>query len=274
MSVGTHTLLLRLVGPLQAWGTDSRFGLRDTHAEPSRSGVTGLLCAALGWDRAVVSHDVAGRTLTLEDVAAWRFGVRVVQEGVRVRDFHTAGKAAGPGGVGFLRASGAVEKSDVIVTERFYLSDAAFIAGFEVDDRALAEALHGALERPVWPLSLGRRACLPSLPLALGVLEVPLAEALLRATDKAYGEHYGRQRRRKDRVTSEPLGRPLKLPPGRIVLDADAPGDALVAEGYAVVREARRADVPRSFAPRHFDARQVRVYTPPAESSSASAVSP
>ena len=45
-------LLMRLAGPMQSWGTRSRFGNRDTGLEPSRSGVIGLLCAALGRPRA------------------------------------------------------------------------------------------------------------------------------------------------------------------------------------------------------------------------------
>ena len=44
-------LLMRLAGPMQSWGTRSRFSNRDTGLEPSRSGVIGLLCAALGRPR-------------------------------------------------------------------------------------------------------------------------------------------------------------------------------------------------------------------------------
>lgn len=42
------TLLMRLAGPLQSWGTTSRFDQRDTGKEPSKSGVIGLMAAALG----------------------------------------------------------------------------------------------------------------------------------------------------------------------------------------------------------------------------------
>ena len=42
------TLLLRLAGPMQSWGTASKFRERDTGREPSKSGVVGLLAAALG----------------------------------------------------------------------------------------------------------------------------------------------------------------------------------------------------------------------------------
>ena len=41
-------LLLWLEGPLQSWGHDSRFGRRDTLPFPTKSGVLGMVCAALG----------------------------------------------------------------------------------------------------------------------------------------------------------------------------------------------------------------------------------
>ena len=53
------TLLLRLQGPMQSWGTTSRFDERDTQLEPSKSGVLGLICAALGRDRKEDIQDLA-----------------------------------------------------------------------------------------------------------------------------------------------------------------------------------------------------------------------
>jgi len=75
------TLLLRLAGPMQSWGTQSRFDHRDTGLEPSKSGVVGLLCAALGRPRAADGSDLA----------ALRMGVRVDREGVLKVDYQTAG---------------------------------------------------------------------------------------------------------------------------------------------------------------------------------------
>ena len=66
-----HTLLLRLSGPLQSWGVQSRFSIRDTGLEPSKSGVVGLLCAALG----------RPRSAPVDDLAALQMGVRVDQQG-------------------------------------------------------------------------------------------------------------------------------------------------------------------------------------------------
>ena len=65
--MGRHTLLIRLAGPMQSWGTQGRFDVRDTEREPSKSGVVGLLCAALGRDRSE----------PLDDLASLRMGVRV-----------------------------------------------------------------------------------------------------------------------------------------------------------------------------------------------------
>ena len=41
-------LMLRLAAPMQSWGTDSKFEVRKTNREPTKSGVVGLLAAALG----------------------------------------------------------------------------------------------------------------------------------------------------------------------------------------------------------------------------------
>ena len=142
------TLLLRLQGPMQSWGTTSRFDERDTQLEPSKSGVLGLICAALGRDR---KESVA-------DLAALRMGVRVDREGVPMRDYQTA--------TGAVRASGGISEN-AVVSPRFYLADAAFLVGLEGTDRSQLEGIQEALGSPVWPLSLGRKSFVPGLPVLL-----------------------------------------------------------------------------------------------------------
>lgn len=143
------TLRIWLAGPLQAWGTTSRFEVRTTDLRPSKSGVIGLLCAALG----------RGRDQPVEDLAALRFGVRIEQPGSVLRDFHTVGAGTDPVAV----ASGGTGRG--IVTQRYYLQDAAFAVGLEGTDPALAERLRDALLAPRWTLALGRRSCPPAGPL-------------------------------------------------------------------------------------------------------------
>ena len=139
---------MRLVGPMQSWGTTSRFDERDTQLEPSKSGVVGLLCAALGRDRAE----------PVDDLAALRMGVRVDREGLLMRDYQTA--------TGVLIAADAKPMMDrTVVSPRYYLADAAFLVGMEGADRDLLEQVDAALRAPCWPLALGRKAFAPSLPI-------------------------------------------------------------------------------------------------------------
>ena len=146
------TLLLRLAAPLQAWGSDSRFETRRTGREPTKSGVIGLLAAALGRSRAD----------PIDDLCRLRFGVRVDQEGQLLRDFHTAHQG----------------DKTAYVTERYYLCDAAVLVGLESEDRAFLQTLEQALRAPVFPLFLGRRSCPPTLPIVLGIREGSLVDVL------------------------------------------------------------------------------------------------
>ena len=162
------TLLLRLDGPMQSWGADSRFGVRDTRREPTKSGVVGLVASALG----------RPRTHPVDDLVALPFGVRVDREGQVLRDFHTAGAG------GFYRASGAVERKNVVISDRFYLADACFTVGFEArsdGEAALLSEMRDALLSPHWPPFLGRRAFPPAAPLVLDLVGLPLLDALRQA---------------------------------------------------------------------------------------------
>lgn len=150
------TLLLRLAGPMQSWGTRSRFDERDTDLEPSKSGVIGLLCAAMGIDRAE-----EGPVLQL---ARCRMGVRVDREGVLRVDYLTAQTA----------------KGQTSVSRRYYLADAVFLVGLEGEDKEVLAKAHQALRNPVWPLWLGRKSYVPSPGVYLpdGLVEAPLEQAL------------------------------------------------------------------------------------------------
>lgn len=162
------TLLLRLIGPMQSWGTTSRFDQRDTGNEPSKSGVIGLLAAAMGIDRE--------NWTDLEPLARMSMGVRHDRPGVPKRDYQTAGCAATDT---IIKADGTPAK-DGVVSQRFYLADAAFLVGLEGDDRALLEKAQAHLKNPVWPLALGRKSYLPSESVWLvnGVQDMPLREVL------------------------------------------------------------------------------------------------
>ncbi|MBW1988645.1 MAG: type I-E CRISPR-associated protein Cas5/CasD [Deltaproteobacteria bacterium] len=210
-----HTLLMRLAGPMQSWGSQSRFSVRDTGLVPTKSGVIGLLCAALGRDRA----------RPVEDLAALRFGVRVDSEGIMMKDFHTV--------LDVIKASGAKGK-DAVISTRYYLADADFLVGLEGTDLELLRTLDHALGRPVWPLFLGRKSFPPAAP-------VRVPQGLVRETSL------------EDALSAHPWPRPLarmpRKPPGALRMVLETP----FGEGETVVRDqphgAAYAD--RSFLDRH-----------------------
>lgn len=146
-------LLLRIAGPLQAWGVRSRFTVRSTELAPTRSGIIGMVAAAVG----------RRRTDPIEDLLALRFGVRKDQPGRVIRDFHTARTLDG--------------KESMPLSNRYYLADAVFLAGIE-GDRPLLEGIDEALQHPAFPLYLGRRSCPPTHPVSLGLREATLLDAL------------------------------------------------------------------------------------------------
>lgn len=147
-------LLLRLAAPLQAWGSSSKFIVRSTEREPTKSGVIGMIAAAMGIQR----NDDAKK---LAPLAQLRFGVRADKEGILLKDFHMVH--------GYKIAD---------VTERYYLSDAVFLAVLECDDKKLLEEIAAALQKPVYPLYLGRKSCPPTLPVVLGVKDEDMLTAL------------------------------------------------------------------------------------------------
>lgn len=150
------TLLLRLAGPMQSWGTTSRFDERDTGKEPSKSGVIGLIAAAMGikrddpWDK-------------LKPLADLKMGVRYDRQGVLKRDYQTAG-CNEPKSI--IKADG-TKSDDGVPSDRFYLADAAFLVGMEGKDISLIQLAHEKLKNPVWTIALGRKSYLPSEPVYL-----------------------------------------------------------------------------------------------------------
>lgn len=144
-----NTLLLRLSAPMQSWGTQSRFTVRDTGLEPSKSGVLGLLCAALGIDR----EDDEG----LQPLTTFRMGVRADREGLLQVDYHTAKDVRMANG----------KTKDTELSNRYYLANGVFLVGLESEDLALLKRIQAALNKPVWALFLGRKAFVPGEPILL-----------------------------------------------------------------------------------------------------------
>ncbi|MFF7192233.1 type I-E CRISPR-associated protein Cas5/CasD [Streptomyces sp. NPDC008079] len=206
-----HVLLIRLAAPLQSWGVVSWFSRRDTHSRPTKSGVIGLCAAALGHERA---DDLGEFHAVRFGVRADHPGTpvrdyHVVGSGrypVRPRDVitdHRRAAALSPsmaeaGGTAFGHheladwygapkyvttdpSSGALVSRQLsrgaLITERWYVSDAAFVAALQHHDRAFLATVATALESPERLLWLGRKSCPPSGTLAGPLLAGTVEEA-------------------------------------------------------------------------------------------------
>jgi CRISPR system Cascade subunit CasD len=153
-------LALWLDAPLQSWGFMSRFQRRTTGLFPTKSGVVGILAAALGINSRYALENEADRSTEKNELArlaslcmtAIAFPRR---EGIlRLEDYHTV--------MDTRAASGGIKK-DAVLTRREYLLDARFgviLSGAPEICQSAADALHN----PRWGLWLGRKSCIPATP--------------------------------------------------------------------------------------------------------------
>lgn len=151
------TLLMRLRAPMMSWGDHSRFTIRDSRREPTKSAVLGILCAALG----------RPRSESVGDLAALKMGVRINQSGVMQCDYHTVQYS--------IRSRG--KPGDTVVSYRYFMADADYLVGLE-GELTVLNHLDQALENPVWQIYFGRKSFVPSCPVRVKVVEQSLLEAL------------------------------------------------------------------------------------------------
>jgi CRISPR system Cascade subunit CasD len=163
MSSDNHFLVLRLIGPLQSWGFDSQYSRRNTGLMPTKSGVAGMCCAALGYSRGSVREKDFLQRFAAVKMTAVAIS-RVVREKKvkvgRLQDYHTV--------QGTRKAKGGIKKNHI--THRQYLTDASFGVILRGDPALLAETA-AALKNPTWGIWLGRKTCIPSAPVFAGLKE-------------------------------------------------------------------------------------------------------
>lgn len=171
--MASRYLLLWLQAPLQSWGHDSKFGRRDTLNFPTKSGVLGLVCSALGaggeqsellaefapLEQTVISF-VRSREIAQNEL------VKLDREPL-LRDFHMVGSGyddQDPWQTLLIPKTSAGKKAvggGAKMTYRYYLQDAYFAVLLQVPS-AKADVIALALQNPVWDVSLGRKNCVPT----------------------------------------------------------------------------------------------------------------
>ncbi|HQD55040.1 MAG TPA: type I-E CRISPR-associated protein Cas5/CasD [Candidatus Competibacteraceae bacterium] len=220
-------LILRLDGPMQAWGTHTYEDFRPSNNFPTRSGLLGLIGACLGLDRRnYQTSEQLSQSLEFT-VRVDRHVSRLGEEKLRDKnilkllDFHTVCDAR--------KVDGSQNKYP-IVSHREYLYDAVFtVAVMEKPNASYSfNRIIEALRRPLYTPVLGRRSC-------------PLARPLLE-NDKA-----------------------IEAESAKVVLDLIPPSGGLIyAEGELLANEKPLAlrDVPIYGRYRQFGTRRIYIHAP------------
>lgn len=183
-------LILRLDGPMQAWGTHTFEDYRPSGLYPTRSGLLGLLASCLGLERKDLPEQQALS-------ASVEFTVRVdskikrigqgqedmVIESRKLPDYHTI--------VGARKVDGSVNKFPV-ESHREYLYDAAFTVAISSREgaRFSLDQIAEALRRPCYTPTLGRRSCPLARPLLVSFLEADTARIALNSFEPNGGLIY------------------------------------------------------------------------------------
>jgi CRISPR system Cascade subunit CasD len=171
------TLVLRFAGSAQSWAS-SPYAVKDTEPVPTRSGVLGMIAAALGAPRGKYPEWLAGTVIA----------VRVDHPGTVVVDYHTvnappADVAASRLRTKILESLGADKSAtnytvpngdgakwgDTLLSRRAFLSGAEFIVAINHPDPERLQQISDAVAKPVFMTYLGRKAFAPTFPYHLGI---------------------------------------------------------------------------------------------------------
>ncbi len=154
---------------------------------PTLSQLTGLLGNALGY-----RHGDSELLTALQQ--RLRYAVRADLAGVPVVDFHTADLGQAFMARGWTTSgrvedrAGGTAATGTVIRLRHYVADAVYTIALRVepaDASPTVDELAAALFRPARPLFIGRKPCLPSEPIARGVVEGTSLMAVLAATPRA-----------------------------------------------------------------------------------------
>lgn len=173
-------LALMLDAPLQSWGYASRFQRRTTGPHPTKSGVVGLLCAALGLAKGSAAETewlpkLRDLRMTVVTIPRTKLENRSQSAETELplrclEDFHTVGAGYDPDTEwqSMPRSADGKTLKNPVVTRRQYLADSRFGVLLAGDDAEVLGRAADAVRNPVWGVWCGRKCCVPARPLFTG----------------------------------------------------------------------------------------------------------
>ena len=152
---------------MQAWGASSKYQYRETNNFPTKSGIIGMIAAAMGIDKHCPNEEKFIAPLAELGFTAIHLPKKHSPT-TRLMDFHTVGG-------GYDKNASLREKMSIppkatgapfgtVITRRSYLTDGSFAILLEGDKDTL-HSIAKALTNPVWGIWFGRKTCLPATPL-------------------------------------------------------------------------------------------------------------
>ena len=179
-------LVLRLEAPLMAFGGPIVDNYGVIQAFPAASLLTGLLGNALGW-----KHGDGAALNSLQ--SRLRFAARIDRPGEHIIDYQTVDLGqefmmdTGWTTWGRREDRGGASGTGTHIRYRHYRADACVTVALALDSEEGEEldltvhTLEQALLTPARPLFIGRKTCIPSLPILQGTIDAPsVIEALRR----------------------------------------------------------------------------------------------
>lgn len=142
-----------LSAPMQSWGEDARWNQRTTATLPTKSAIIGMLGSCLGIPRGDERLNELDHNLFV--------AIRADQPGRVMTDYHTVNTLNGealPTANGGHRGKG-----KGIETPKQYLQDARFTVFLWGNEETLTSCFH-AMGHPKWAVYLGRKSCVPAVP--------------------------------------------------------------------------------------------------------------
>ncbi len=215
-------LILKLYGPMQAWGEHTFEGYRPSANIPSRSALIGLLGACLGIKRndrerlQQLAESICFAVCKEDRFLIRRSGKKVAMPTVKLADYHTVKEAR--------EDYTGLKSHETIQTWREYLFDAFYtVAVWNIEPASISlNELEQAVKKPLFTPYLGRRCC-------------PLSRPLFET-----------------RVVAENAQTAL--------WSMTSDGGTIYSEELGAVRTIRMRDVPLVNQPRQFASRNVYVY--------------
>jgi CRISPR system Cascade subunit CasD len=236
-------LTATLYAPFASFGGLAVGERRESETRPTRSGLIGLLGAALGIERA----DEAGQ----QALSLYGFATQTSAGGQPLTDYHTAQMPGQKRNRRFFTRAGelGVPKTELntVLTSRDYRMDTLFIWAIWPREGSVwtLHELATSLNRPRFSLSLGRKSCPLGLPLAPHIGDFGNARAAL-------GAHFNGLRAREEEAGLPKVCQILRAAPREIIMDqADA-----TAQGEVTAQIISRRDIPVSRARWQFTLRQ------------------